>query len=170
MQLDSEYHNRYQDVLKQINTENAMAEEVRQYNEKMAEEKRQYNETLAEQKRQHNESLALQKEQFAWQKEQASKKSSGGSYSGSGGSGGSKSKSQSTTKTKNQTIKKNNTSSALPKATVKSLMALGEGPLSAASVAKKVAKGEVIEAKNKTGDTVFVKNQKQLPELLFRTR
>lgn len=160
LQVDSEYYSRYQDVLKQINTENAMAEEVRQYNEKMAEEKRQY-----------NESLALQKEQFAWQKEQAAKKSSGGSHSGSGGSGGSKSKSQSTIKSnKNQTIKKNNTSSALPKATAKSIMALGEGPLSAASVAKKVAKGEVIEAKNKTGDTVFVKNQKQLPDLLFRRR
>lgn len=40
--LENEYYNRYQDVLKQINAENALAEEVRQYNEKMAEEKRQF--------------------------------------------------------------------------------------------------------------------------------
>lgn len=32
-ELDNIYYNRYQDVLQQINTENAMAEEIRQYNE-----------------------------------------------------------------------------------------------------------------------------------------
>lgn len=41
-QTDSEYHNRWQDVLKQINTENAMAEEVRQFDATMAEQKRQF--------------------------------------------------------------------------------------------------------------------------------
>lgn len=71
-QLNSEYYARYQDVLKQINTENAMAEEIRQYNEKMAEEKRQYNETLALQKAQ----LAEEKRQFNEQMDQ--KKNSGG--------------------------------------------------------------------------------------------
>lgn len=40
---DSEYHNRYQDVLDQINTENALAEEIRQFNESLAEEQRQFN-------------------------------------------------------------------------------------------------------------------------------
>jgi hypothetical protein len=49
-QLDSEYYNRYQDVLKQINTENALAEEVRQYNASLALQQAQ----LAEQKRQFN--------------------------------------------------------------------------------------------------------------------
>lgn len=39
--IDSEYYQRYQDVLNQINIENALAEEVRQYNESLAEEKRQ---------------------------------------------------------------------------------------------------------------------------------
>ena len=49
-EIDSEYNDRYQDVLKQINTENALAEEVRQYNEslkmeqaRLAEEQRQFN-------------------------------------------------------------------------------------------------------------------------------
>jgi hypothetical protein len=40
--VEDTYYGRYQDVLKQINTENALAEEVRQYNERLAEEKRQF--------------------------------------------------------------------------------------------------------------------------------
>lgn len=91
------YYKHYQDVLQQINTENTLAEQVRQYNEKMAEEKRQYNESLAlqkeqlaEEKRQYNESLAFQKSKAAqdqsnWEKEYAlaQKKSSVSSSSGS---------------------------------------------------------------------------------------
>ena len=42
-QIESEYHNRYMDVLNQINTENALAEEVRQFNEQLAEQQRQFN-------------------------------------------------------------------------------------------------------------------------------
>ena len=41
--IDSEYNSRYQDVLNQINTENALAEEIRQFNESLAEEQRQFN-------------------------------------------------------------------------------------------------------------------------------
>lgn len=36
IELDNMYHNRYQDVLQQINTENAIKEDIRQYNETMA--------------------------------------------------------------------------------------------------------------------------------------
>lgn len=67
-QLESEYYSRYQDVLKQINTENALAEEVRQYNESLAMEKAQ----LAEEQRQFNESMAFEREQYEYQKSQAS--------------------------------------------------------------------------------------------------
>lgn len=35
LEIDNIYYNRYQDVLQQINTENAMAEDIRQYNETM---------------------------------------------------------------------------------------------------------------------------------------
>jgi hypothetical protein len=59
LEIENSYYNRYQDVLKQINTENALAEQVRQY----------------------NESMALEREQFEWQKKKAS------SYSGGGGGG-----------------------------------------------------------------------------------
>lgn len=79
-QTEDRYYARYQDVLKQINTENALAEEIRQFNE-----------TLAEQKRQHNETLAFQKSQAAqeqanWEKEYALAKSSKLSSSSSGSS------------------------------------------------------------------------------------
>lgn len=79
LEVDQMYHNRYQDVLKQINTENALAEEVRQYNA-----------TLAEEQRQFNQSYALQQAQLAEQKRQfdatmAAKSSSGGSSGGSSG-------------------------------------------------------------------------------------
>lgn len=59
-ELDQIYHERWQDVLAQMNTENALAEEIRQY----------------------NESMAFEREQFEWQKA----KSSGGGGGGGGGS------------------------------------------------------------------------------------
>lgn len=70
-QLDQIYHERWQDVLDQMNTEHALAEEIRQY----------------------NESMAFEREQFDWQKEQAAARSSssGGGRGGGGGSGGSSS-------------------------------------------------------------------------------
>lgn len=80
------YHDRYQDVLDQINKENALAENVRQYNESLAESKR-HNQAveaaqaaqLAEEKRQFNEQMAYTK----------SKDAASGSSGGSGGSGSS---------------------------------------------------------------------------------
>ena len=43
LNVENLYYNRYQDVLNQINTENALAEQIRQFNEQMAEEQRQFN-------------------------------------------------------------------------------------------------------------------------------
>ena len=54
-EVNDTYYTRYQDVLKQINTENALAEEVRQYNENMAMQQKK----LAEEQRQYNESLKI---------------------------------------------------------------------------------------------------------------
>ena len=59
MEINNTYYARYQDVLNQINQENALAEEVRQYNESLAFQKAQEEERI----RQYNESLAFQKEQ-----------------------------------------------------------------------------------------------------------
>ena len=134
------YYQRYQNVLQQINTENKLAEEVRQYNESLAEQKRQHNESmslnkqkLAEEIRQYNSTLAFQKSQAAqeqarWEKEYAlaKKKSSSGSSGGSGGGSGGgrapgptpdkdddKKSDQQVTQTSNKTnIKKTSTSTA----------------------------------------------------------
>lgn len=67
LELDNVYYNRYQDVLAQINTENAMKEDIRQYNETMkwnTEQKqldRDFQATQADLDRQHDKELkALQ--------------------------------------------------------------------------------------------------------------
>ena len=72
LEVENMYYNRYQDVLAQINHENSLAEQIRQYNEskaleeaKLAEEKRQFDESLAEEKRQYDESMAYSKQQAA---------------------------------------------------------------------------------------------------------
>jgi membrane protein involved in colicin uptake len=70
LEVENTYWNRYQDVLNQINTENALAEEVRQYNETLAEEKRQFDTKLdfdAEQARldrEHDEALVKLEHNF----------------------------------------------------------------------------------------------------------
>ena len=69
-ELEQMYHERWQDVLDQMNTENALAEEIRQY----------------------NESMAFEREQFEWQKARAS-----GGGGGGGGGGSSRSSSSSNT-------------------------------------------------------------------------
>ena len=149
--LENTYYQRYQDVIKQINTENALAEDVRQYNETLEEQKRQHNETLAEQKRQHSNTLAMQRKQlqlerdkFAWQKSQASSNSSGGG-GGSGGriSKGGSSGSGSGGSSSGSGI--NKTSNSNPKIDMDSVLALGYGPISEKRLDELVRSGEVEE-------------------------
>ena len=86
LEIKSLYHNQYQDILQQINTENALAEQIRQYNESMALEREQFEE---------------QKRQFDLQ---YSKSSGGvGRSSGGGSSGGSSSGGYYSDKTSEQT-------------------------------------------------------------------
>lgn len=82
-QITNDYYTRWQGVLSQINTENALAEQVRQYNEKLAEERRQYDSQLAYQKeRDKVKDAQWQKEYDLAKKASTSSYSSGGSYSG----------------------------------------------------------------------------------------
>ena len=68
-EINNEYYSRWKDVLNQINTENALAEEVRKNNA-----------TLAEQRRQFNQEMAFKQMKFDYQKvKDASSKFSGGS-------------------------------------------------------------------------------------------
>ena len=135
-EIENMYYGRWQDVLQQINQENAMAEEVRQYNESMAEEKRQY-----------NESIALQKEQFEWQKAQAAKSSSGGSGSVNKGSssGGSSSGGSSSVSKENSSNSTDSNKSNEPTVDMNSVLALGYGPINATYLNKLVEEGKVEE-------------------------
>ena len=54
IQLDSEYNNRYQQVLSQINTENSLAEQIRQYNSTLAFQKQQAAQEQANWQKQYN--------------------------------------------------------------------------------------------------------------------
>lgn len=64
-ELDNIYHQRYQDVLNQINTENALAEEVRQFNKNHALQVKEFEEGI----RQFNEEIARLKAKDAKENE-----------------------------------------------------------------------------------------------------
>jgi hypothetical protein len=146
MQIDIEFNDRWQDVLKQINTENALAEEIRQYNESLEEEKRQF-----------NEQMALQKEQFEYTKSKSS--GGGGGSSGGGGGGGSKGGSGGTIKKTGGSGGSINKSGSTGDVNLKSVLDLGYGPISPSNLANKVAKGEVKET-TKNGVSTFEKTGK----------
>ena len=64
LEIDNTYYGRYQDVLNQMNTENALAEQIRQYDTSLAEQKRQFDVSLAEEQRQFNANLAEEQRQY----------------------------------------------------------------------------------------------------------
>lgn len=111
-ELENTYYNRYLSVLDQINKENALAEEVRQYNETKALQEAQ----LAEQKRQHNETIALQRAQLAEEQRQFNAKNLSATISKSSGSSGSSKKSSSSTKSSSSS-KKSSSSATSTKTT-----------------------------------------------------
>ena len=60
VEMENTYYNRYLDVLNQINTENALAEEVRQYNQTYDLQVKQYNESI----RQFNQEYSLRVKEY----------------------------------------------------------------------------------------------------------
>ena len=100
LEVDQMYYNRYQDVLEQINRENAVAEEVRQFNLNYNEQVRQFNEEIARLKekdaqeyRMQIQEMELKKQQLEEEKRQfdaqmALKSASSKGSSGGGGGGG----------------------------------------------------------------------------------
>lgn len=124
-ELEQMYHERWQDVLDQMNTENALAEEIRQFNEQLAEEQRQF-------ERLHPAVVA-----------------------GGGGSDDGSSKKSRIQKTDSSS----DSSGVLPSDTTKSILALGQGPISATNLANQVESGKVTASTSpKTGNTTFSKN------------
>lgn len=134
-EIEQIYHNRYQDVLKQINTENALAEDIRQF----------------------NESLALQREQFAWQKAQANKTSSGGTIKKTSSKSSKKTGSKSSNakggtiyaakkEDSGGNVKKTETKkSSSPTVDMNSVLKLGYGPISEAKLDKLIREGKAVE-------------------------
>lgn len=132
LQIEDSYYNRYQDVLNQINEENSLAEQIRQF----------------------NESMALEREQFNWQKKNFKSYSRGGggySRSYSSGSGGY----QSTKKNIGSIVDKTYSSSGMPKETRDSLVKLGYAGKSANYVASQVAAGNIKEKTSSSGNPVY---------------
>lgn len=128
--MENEYYARYQDVLAQINTENALAEQIRQFNASLAEDQRQFD-TLH-----------------------------GGSSGGGGGgvSGGTRPSSGNDDDNDNRILKDDGPTGStkeLNKETKQSILDLGEGPISAKNLASQVASGRVIETTSSSGKTVF---------------
>lgn len=153
-QIQARFDNRYQMVLDQMNKENALQEELRQFNAsyelqqaQLRQQKEIANAQLREEQRQFNKTFALQ------------------SLAKSGSSGGSGGKST-------PKVAKNNKGngagidneqvqlsggSSENKATMQSILALGYGPLSAKGLEELVAKGLVKETTDKNGNPVFKK-------------
>lgn len=162
VEMDNMYYGRYQDVLNQINTENAMAEEIRQFNQNYDLQLKQYNESIRQfeieierlkKKDEQEYQLEIQnmelkkkqmeaekkqwEEEMAFKKEQLAEEQRQFNYKNSLGefakkSSSSKSSSSSTPKPS-------------PKPQVKkgSVIDLGYGPLSAQGLADKVKEGKV---------------------------
>lgn len=187
LQISEMYHQRYQDVLNQINTENALAEEVRQFNQnydlkvkEYEEGIRQFNEEIArlkaqdkaenkikiqqlelqkkeleEKKRQFNAQMAEEKRQFNVQNSTKGTTSSKGSSSSSS-SGSKKSTSSKTTKSLKSSSSSTKAvhvddvigeekSAGAPTVDMKSVLALGFGPISESKLNSLVKSGVVQE-------------------------
>ena len=141
--IDNQYYGRWRDVLSQINQENALSEEVRQFNEQLKIEKEQ---------------LALQKAAKTGSKGVVSKRGASTAKGGASSTGGvaNNSKIAKATLKGDEDGSGSKGTTALNKETAQSILDLG-GPYSAKTVAEKVASGEVVETKDKNGNTVFKK-------------
>lgn len=150
MALDDMYYGRYQDVLAQINTEIALAEQVRQYNASLAEDQRQF-----------NANLAFEREQFEYQKKQdaaKAKASSGGSSSGSKSSGSKSSGSSSSGSSSNKKSSSGSSSkSSNPPIDMQSVLDLGYGPISASKL-NQLEKQGLVTSYVSGGKTKFKKS------------
>ena len=85
-QVEADYYTRWQNVLSQINTENSLAEQIRQYNENLAEEKRQYDEKMAYQKQRDAVADSQWQKEYDLAKKNSATSSSKSSSSRSGSS------------------------------------------------------------------------------------
>ena len=158
MTVENMYYGRYQDVLQQINTENALAEEVRQYNENKALQQQQLElqkAQLAEEQRQFNETMAFNK----------AKATASGGGSGGGGGGSKKVSSGGSSKAKS-TVRNNTVGKSDLTVDTQSVLALGFGPISASKLNSLVASG-VVEEYESGGKLKYKKSASTLKQSML---
>lgn len=159
VELENVYYQRYQDVLAQINHENAMAEEIRQFNLEYNEKIRQFNEEIARLKANDEKeyqleikNLELQKQKLAEEKRQFDaqmeyQKSKDTTKSSSIPKTPSKSPSKNTSPKFTAVAKddesKSESGGTKPTNNTASIMALGYGPISASRLAELLSTGQV---------------------------
>lgn len=143
LEIKNMYHSQYQDVLNQINKENALAEEVRQFNAQLKEEQEQFAAQIAEEKRQFNTTTS---------NKATVNKSSGGSGKTSSGLVNSGQASQFSTYEGGSSSKN---ASGNNSATMQSIIDLGYGPISVKKLDSLVASGMVKETVDSNGNLVF---------------
>ncbi len=180
LEVDNMYYNRYQDVLQQINTENAFKEQIRQYEQnyqlqvkEYEEGIRQFNEEIARLKAKDAQEYAmeikqleLQKQKLAEEKRQfdlsysaSQSKSSGGGISSIKKSSGSSSEKTTLNSSAIEAAKKGKSFPALtktPQVNLQSILDLGFGPISVERVNDLVEKG-IAEEYMKNGEIHFRK-------------
>ena len=152
-QLDQMYHQRWQDVLAQINEENKLKETVRQHEDTMAFNR----EKEKNDKAYRDAQLALEREKFAWEKAQA-----GGS--GGGGNNSKNDPNDNINRIEGGQIKTDYNSKPETKIEGKelkvdtdSLIAAGFAGKSAKSINDAVERGELIETE-KNGTLIYRRN------------
>lgn len=172
-EIDNTYYQRWQNVQQQINTENQLAENVRQYNEEMAykqaqleEAKRQAAQEQANWEKEY--ALALKEYNLSAQKAKASSSGSSGSSStklSNGSSGSSSSGSSSLTGNKNYSTAQENGISNLSKQEYNNILKVARTTYNAGKLANKTkAKQAVYDylASTKASESDILKILNQL--------
>ena len=165
LDVGSEYHRRYMDVLGQINEENRLAEEQRQYNKDYALREKEYEEGV----RQFEKELALAQAELAEKKRQfnVANSSSGSSVKSAGRSAtktvknaakkaGEAVKKASGGKTVKPSSSGTTGKSDVPDIDMQSVLSLGYGPISAKKLDELLASGKAV-AKERNGKLYFSK-------------
>ena len=147
LEVESLYYQRWQDVLAQMNTENALAEEIRQFNASQAMEQAQFAESV----RQFH---ILNQDKVS--KYYGTSFGSGSSSSGSGSISAATRKANQSNKDRAK-LESGGGSDDLPSDTRDSILALGQGPISESNLKNQIDSGKVTVSSSTTTGNPIVK-------------
>ncbi len=152
LEIKGMYHSQYQDVLQQINTENSLAEQVRQFQANQELEK------AAMQQQKEIEAARMAEDQRQFNILHGGSSGSSGSSTSKAFGGGTLKDGLNKAVTKEDGASGNTNASGNNKVTMQSITNLGYGPISAKKLAELVAAGLVRETTDKNGNTVFYRS------------